>query len=447
MPADTLSRWRQCLPWLVLLMWIAEFTHLTVHWVWTSHLAAIVALVVAFSAVGTTGGTPRMTFVVCSFLVVAIATINGQWLAVWAGVQKAALFACFLASLLALGALVRLSSRLESLQQSFDQQPQAARSGVLQVLGLLFAVPLAVGAVGVVAPLLSRQLTQDQRLVDASWAMRGMGMAVLFSPFTVAMGVAIESSVDEMPIGMLMLSGLLMALGLVGFSFFRGQCALPRKLPGAFYSDLLLMFSPVVLLISVNMGFVFGLGYTPMQAAAITLIPGVVLLALLKQKDGLARTVTSVRSSWSRFDGEIAIFVASLCFASAVSSIAEVNEIVAAFAAVTGPTALIILTAVLIVAFAMVGVHMVVTATLFVTVFSPLMQTEWQVVLLALSSLLGWSFGTMAAIGSLAYVAACNILGVSTRKMAIGINLRFMTVSVVLFSLVVVVLSGGGFVN
>jgi hypothetical protein len=90
---------------------------------------------------------------------------------------------------------------------------------------------------------------------------------------------------------------------------------------------------------------------------------------------------------------------------------------------------------------------MVVTATLFVTVFSPLMQTEWQVVLLALSSLLGWSFGTMAAIGSLAYVAACNILGVSTRKMAIGINLRFMTVSVVLFSLVVVVLSGGGFVN
>lgn len=339
---------------------------------------------------------------------------------------------------------MRLSSRLEGIQQTFDQQPQADRAGVLQVLGLIFAVPLAVGAVGIISPLLSDRVQGDQRLIDASWAMRGMGLAVLFSPFTVAMGVAIESSVASLPIGTLMLLGLALALGLVAVSFVRGQCVWPSQLTRQFLWDLALMLGPVLLLIVINLTFVFAVGFTPMQAAAVTLIPCVSLFALVRRHGALTKTVQEVRHCWRYFDGEIAIFVASLCFASALSSIAEVNQLVGAFAAQTGPTALIILTAVLIVGFALIGVHMVVTATLFVTVFSPLMQTDWQLVLLALAALLGWSFGTMVALGSLAYVAACKVLGVSTKQMAVGINLRFMSLSVSFFAVLVLLWPGAG---
>lgn len=428
-------------------MWCAQWSYLLFKWGWASHLAAGVAAFIACSAVFTTKGTPRKTFIICSILIALIITYDGQWQALWEGVQKAALFACFLASLFALGALVRLSNRLEGIQHTFDQQPQADRSGMLQMLGLLFAVPLAVGAVSIVAPLLSARLSQASRLTDASWAMRGMGLAVLFSPFTVAMGVAIESSVSRLPIGALMLVGLLMALSLVAFSFMRGQCAWPRQLSRQFLYDLALMLGPVVVLIGVNLTAVFGLGFTPMQAAVVTLIPGVTLIAVSRTPAALSKASADVRHAWSYFDGEIAIFVASLCFASVVSSVGEVNEAVGAFAALTGPTALIILTAVLIVGFAMVGVHMVVTATLFVTVFSPLMQTDWQLVLLALAALLGWSFGTMVALGSLAYVAACKVLGVSRQKMAVGINLRFMSVSVLIFSVLVLIWPDAGVFN
>jgi hypothetical protein len=251
--------------------------------------------------------------------------------------------------------------------------------------------------------------------------------------------VAIESSTDSLSIGWLMLTGLALALGLIGVSFWRGDCALPTQLPRQFVTDLALMLGPVVALVAVDLLIVFWVGYTPMQAAVITVIPCTVALALFMGKGAISRVHLDVRHAWRFFDGEVAVFVASLCFASIIAQIPAVNQWVAEFAAVTGPTALIVLTALLIVGFAMVGVHMVVTATLFVTVFSPLMQTEWQQIFLALAALLGWSFGTMVALGSLAFVAACKVLAVVPRQVAEGINLRFMALAVVFFSVSAVI--------
>lgn len=430
------------MPFLVLIMWVGELGSLLFGFTLGSHIAASVAVLIAAMALFTTRGTPRKTLIIFGVMVTALVFYTGAWQAVWSGFERAALFASFLASLFALSALVRLSNRLALIQQTFDAQRDTHRAGVLQLLGLLFAIPLAVGAVGVVAPLISECTQGKQRLTDAGWAMRGMGLAVLFSPFTVAMGVAIESSTDSLSIGWLMLTGLVLALGLIAISFWRGDCALPTQLPRQFITDLALMLGPVVALVAVDLLMVFWVGYTPMQAAVITVIPCTLALALFMGKDAISRVHADVRHAWRFFDGEIAVFVASLCFAAIIAQIPEVNQWVATFAAVTGPTALIVLTALLIVGFAMIGVHMVVTATLFVTVFSPLMQTEWQQIFLALAALLGWSFGTMVALGSLAFVAACKVLAVAPREVAVGINLRFMALAVVFFSALAVVWPG-----
>jgi len=272
-----------------------------------------------------------------------------------------------------------------------------------------------------------------------------MGLAVLFSPFTVAMGVAIEASSPTLPIGWLMLTGLLFALSLVVIAFWRGQCAWPTHLPAQFMRDLAWMLGPVMVLIVIDLLIVFWAGYTPMQAAVITVIPCTILLALFLKNSALTQVHRDVRHAWRFFDGEIAVFVASLCFAAIVAQLPEVNRAVANVATFAGPTALIVLTTILILGFAMVGVHMVVTATLFVTVFSPFMATDWQQVFLALAALLGWSFGTMVALGSLAFVAACKVLEVPAKQMAIGINLRFMAFAVLFFSLLVLVWPSKGF--
>jgi len=268
--------------------------------------------------------------------------------------------------------------------------------------------------------------------------MRGMGLAVLFSPFTVAMGVAIEASPANLSIGRVMLTGMLFALGLIGVSFWRKQSAWPTHLPAQFTRDLAWMLGPVMVLIAVDLLMVFGVGFTPMQAAIITVIPGTIALAIYLKNDALNRVYQEVRHAWRFFDGEIAVFVASLCFAAIVAELPEVNHFVSDLAAVTGPVTLIVLTTVLILGFAMIGVHMVVTATLFVTVFSPLMVTDWQQVFLALAALLGWSFGTMVALGSLAFVAACKVLEVPAKQIATGINLKFMTLAVVFFTATVI---------
>lgn len=426
-------------------MWGSEFAHLLFGLAIGSHIAAAMAAIIASMALVTTRGTPRKTLIVFGLLVTALVFYTGAWQSVWSGVERAALFASFLASLFALSALVRLSNRLTVIQQTFDAQCDKHRAGVLQILGLLFAIPLAVGAVGVVSPLLSEQSQGKQRRTDASWAMRGMGLAVLFSPFTVAMGVAIEASSPTLPIGWLMLTGLLFALSLVTIAFWRGQCAWPTHLPAQFMRDLAWMLGPVMVLIGIDLLIVFWAGYTPMQAAVITVIPCTILLALFLRNSALTQVHRDVRHAWRFFDGEIAVFVASLCFAAIVAQLPEVNRVVSDVATAAGPTALIVLTTILILGFAMIGVHMVVTATLFVTVFSPFMATDWQQVFLALAALLGWSFGTMVALGSLAFVAACKVLEVPAKQMATGINLRFMAFAVLFFSLLVLVWPSKGF--
>ncbi|AWB32840.1 hypothetical protein DBV39_02895 [Orrella marina] len=422
-------------------MWVGSFAHLLFDVQLAQNIAGLTAAAIALFALFTTSGTPRKTLIVLGGCALLVSSVSGTLAPLWNGVVRASLFASFLASLFALSALVRMSSRIESIQDTFDSQPQPGRSGVLQFLGLVFAVPLAVGAVGVVSPLISSQRTGRDRVTDASWAMRGMGLAVLFSPFTVAMGVATSASDKDLPIGWLMSCGLIMALTLFLIPFFRGQCVLPGQLRGKFSRDLIVMLGPVLLLICLNMAIVFWVDVTPLQAAVLTVLPFSLFAAGLSGTGALRLVKDHVQGAWRHFDGEIAVFVASLCFAQAVANVPAIELVVASLAGIMGPTALIILSLLMILLLAMVGVHMVVTATLFVTVFSPSMTSDVQSVFLALAALLGWSLGTMIAPGSLAFVTACRVLQVPSKKVALDINLIFSVCSLLLFALAAIMIT------
>lgn len=396
---------------------------------------------IAVAALFSTTGTPRRTLIVLGGSALLLAGFSASVQPLWNGVVRASMFASFLASLFALSALVRMSSRIGSIQDTFDVQRESGRAGVLQFLGLVFAVPLAVGAVGVVSPLISRQRKGRARLADASWAMRGMGLAVLFSPFTVAMGVATSASDQRLSIGWLMTSGLIMALTLFLIPFVRGHCSLPGQLRGQFLRDLTVMLGPVVLLIGLDMAIVFWGNVTPLQAAVLTVLPFSLLVAGFRGTEALKNVRDQVQGAWRNYDAEIGVFVASLCFAQAVANVPAIELVVSGLAEMVGPTALIVLSLSMILLLAVVGVHMVVTATLFVTVFSPSMTSDVQSVLLALSALLGWSLGTMIAPGSLAFVTACKVLEVPAKKVALDINLKFSIASVLLFSVLTVIVA------
>lgn len=413
---------------MVFLLWAASAAEVLTGAEVFRHAAGAIAGLIALAALATSRGMARRMLALLGGAGLALAAATEAWASVLSGLDRAAGFAAFLACLYGLRAIVEASPSLPTVQSAFVAFRPAARRGALQLLGLVFAVPLAIGAVSVIAPLVAREENPAARQDIATWAMRGVGLALLCSPFTVAMGVAVSSLGDALPVAWLMLAGSSSVLLLAGIPFLLGQCRFPASLPGAFWRALWRVLLPVVLLIGANMVLVFAGGLTPVQAAVL-LIP-LVGAAVAARRGAPARRqmLGTILATCRRFDSEIAIFVGSLVFAAVVTAMPEVRGLVARLAGVLGPGALIGVTVIGIAVPATLGIHMVMTATILLTAFGPFMPDLPHLVLLGLAGLLGWSFGSMSASGSIAFLAAVNLLGVPVRALAFGANFRFMAV-------------------
>lgn len=434
MTAGAAALWRRLLPGVIFALWAASAAEILTGEAALRHAAGALAGAIALGVLLTGRGLARRMLLLLGGGGLALAALADDWPATLAGLERAAGFAAFLACLYALRAIVQASPALPTVQSAFVAFRPAARRGALQLLGLTFSVPLAIGAVSVIAPLVAQERDPEARVDTATWALRGIGLAVLFSPFTVAMGIVVASLGEALPMAWLLLAGFATALVLAGIPHLTGQCRFPRSLPASFWRALRQVLAPVLLLIAANMALVFAGGLTPVRAAVllVPLVGG--LVAAGRGPRARREMLSTILSSWRRFDAEIAIFVGSLIFGAVVTTIPEVREAVAGVTGVLGPGALIAATVLGIALLAALGVHMVVTATILLTVFAPFMPDLPHLVLLGLAALLGWAFGSMAASGSIAFLAAVSLLGVPARRLALGANLRFMAVAMLALS-------------
>ncbi|SME90341.1 hypothetical protein SAMN06265365_101300 [Tistlia consotensis] len=437
MRARAVALWRHlALPAVIFLLWACAALQILTGARLFADAAGFCVALIAVAALATSRGMGPRVLAILGGGGLALAWLADDWPAALAGLDRAAAFAAFLGCLYALRGIVQASPALPTVQSAFVAFRPTARRGALQLLGLLFSVPLAIGAISIIAPLVAKEEDPAIREDIATWALRGVGLAVLFSPFTVCMGIVVSSLGSALPMAWLLIVGFATALLLAAIPHALGQCRLPRSLPRAFWVALWRVLAPVVLLIVANMTLVFAGGLTPVRAA-ILLVPLVGLAVTLRRDRAAQRqTAETILAAWRRFDAEIAIFVGSLVFAGVVTTIPEVREPVARLTELLGPGALIGATVLGIAVMASVGVHMVVTATILLTVFAPFMPDTPHLVLLGLAGLMGWAFGAMAAAGSLSFVAAVNILGVRARRLAFGPNLRFMAAAMLALGLV-----------
>lgn len=430
------SAWMKVLPGLVLLLWLLSATAALSGAVLPTRIAGGLALLISIGAVLNHSGFSRWIAVLLGGGGALVAFYRDDWPALLDGLGRAATFAAFLGCLYALRSFVQTAPQLREVQDAFVAFRPASRRGAVQFLGFLFSVPLAVGTVSVVAPLIARQKDQAVREETASWALRGMGLAVLFSPFTVAMGVVTSSLGERLPFGVLLGSGFALAVLLMGFPHILGVCRIPRRLPRRFWEALARVLFPVLILIAANLSLVFLFGFTPPQATILLVPPLGATLALYRGK-AVRRQMTSITlDAWRRFDSEVAIFVGALVFASVITRVPEISEIVGQTVEMFGPGALIAIAMVGIAVPTALGLHMVVTVTILLTVFAPAMPDVLHLVLLGLSGLIGWAFGAMAALGSIGFLAATRIFDVSASRLALGSNFRFMVVVMLLLVVV-----------
>lgn len=417
------------MPSLILALWLSGVFSIILDSAVAQHLAGVIALFIVILSCLTKRGLNRWIFAVLFTAALGLIYRSQQWDAIIEGLERAAMISAFLASLYVLRAVIQTAPQLSEVNASFTTLDPLPRRGMVQLLGLLFGVPLAVGAVSVIAPLATYQDHDMGAQEDiAGWSIRGIGLSVLFSPFTVAMGIVTASLGERLHLGLVIFIGMTLATTLLAFSFFSGRCRLPYELPLRFWKALLWVLTPVLVLVLLNLALYLSIGLNPLSAATLFIIP-LALCTALKRGGAAQLTMLSLtRSYWRNFDGEITIFTGALIFAVAVTSTPEIQQMVSLLAHSVGANALISLTILAIAIPASLGLHMVVPATITLTLFGPVMPSDLHVALLGLAALIGWAYGAMAALGSLAFLTACRAFSVSPTALAKGENMRFMAV-------------------
>jgi hypothetical protein len=130
------------------------------------------------------------------------------------GFERAQIFGAFLPSVLLLRATVEASPQLESLRRGVTTLDRGAvRNWTFYGSHVLGAI-LNVGAMAILAPVVNRDADDAERRALASSAARGVGTAVMWSPFFVALAF-ISQLVPTVPIWQPMLIGA--GLAAIGF--------------------------------------------------------------------------------------------------------------------------------------------------------------------------------------------------------------------------------------
>ena len=135
-------------------------------------------------------GHSRILLAVLAAITLALAAIYGEWGAILDGVARAAIFPAFLATIVLLRATADQRPEIESARQMFGAlDPDRRDSGVVIGTHLIGAV-LQVGVFAILAPILGRDASDDERREVFTSAIRGMSMVPFWSPFIVGMAVA-----------------------------------------------------------------------------------------------------------------------------------------------------------------------------------------------------------------------------------------------------------------
>lgn len=261
----------------------------------------------------------RALFLAVIAVAAAIAFAGGVPHALAQGYERSQIFGAFLPSVLFLRATAEESPRIERLRHGLGAlAPQAAQNWTLFGSHALGAV-LSVGAMSVVAPVVSRGADDARRTGLATSSARGVGAAVMWSPFFVAMGFT-SQLVPHVAIGALIAIGA--GLGAIGLGLSLAMYT-PRLTRAAFVASLaqlkpLLFPMAIVIAAVVGASAAFGLP----GLSSVSLVVPLCCLAYLALLGASAARSAARRTlaSFARLADELLIVVGATILATVVAA-------------------------------------------------------------------------------------------------------------------------------
>lgn len=377
---------------------------------------------------------------VLTSVTIALAGIYGEWSAILDGIARAAIFPAFLATIVLLRATADQRPEIVAARQMFGAlDPDRRDSGVVIGTHLIGAV-LQVGVFAVLAPILGRDASEEERRNVFTAAIRGMSMVPFWSPFIVGMAVA-SQYLPAVPLWEIMGLGLTFAVFGILFSFLlvdrnRGLLPLMQAL-----NSLTPIVIPIAIAALVVVGTTALTSLTTLQALIVGL-PIPCLVALVTLKGGaLRRALVQTTKGLSRIGTETCI----LAFATTLGMVFEASlphmGLLSWLTAQDFPAPVIILIIIMTMNIAgLAGIHAIVTGTMLLVIFTS-MSTGVADLILMQALLIGWGLGSGISIGSLSVATGAAMFQIAPTQLVTRANIVFVFVVSMIYTDILSVLN------
>lgn len=310
-------------------------------------------------------------------------------------------------------------------------QTGARRSDTLLLLSHVTGAVMTLGTFAVVAPLVGDMASDAERRETALTCLRGLSLAVLWTPFTVAMGFA-GSHLPGVPLWQAMACGFLLAAVGLAVSLRGGASSL-----GATLASVRPAVAPVVaaavLLVAANA--LTGLGTLPLIVLAMP--PICVAVILWSRPAALPSVAGRLWGDLGRFGNDMLLFAPAIAMGFALKAHPGFQTVLAGLGLGGLPAVAILAVLMLLgVACALAGLHVTVTATILFAIGAGLDGALSDLSLFVLV-LFAWSAGAMLSMSSLAVAVAVRTFAVPVLWVVYGPNLRLALALGTLLTLVV----------
>ncbi len=338
--------------------------------------------------------------------------------------ERALVFVIFLPALLIMRETMQRAPEARAAEAAFDTLGPGRRIAGLTIGSHLLAAVLIIGALPIIRPFLARQVEPALKLELTLAAMRGFGLCVLWSPFTVGMAFVLTAKPTVAITDVLMLGLPTTAVALAAAVFVdRGWKGIQAALPALLAFRSLAVPIVVIVVLVVLLASTTPLSTLEAVALSVPLLCAVRLAALPGTPVRAALLATA--GDLPRLGDELLMFTGAVLIGELIRSAGLAAAAAELLVLDVWPPALVpALGFALAAPLAVLGLHPIVAGTLLFALLSPIEAQlpdlfEVQMVLFA------WMAGAMTSYASLSVVAASSLFEVPLRRLTLSVNLVF----------------------
>ena len=413
---------------VLLLVWLVELWQIARPTAVVGVLGTLgLALFVAFALVRAAAHIRRLFCIVIA-VSAGIALWLGDARVLYHGFEKAQIFGAFLPSVLLLRATVERSAGLRHLQAGVAGLPAHGLVNWTFYGSHALGAILNVGALAVLAPVVTRSASERERHVLAGSAARGVGTAIMWSPFFVAMAFT-SQLVPQAALWKLMAVGGVLAV--IGFALSH-LLFTPSLSAGEFVRSLLglrPLLLPTGAMVAAVLITTSLFKLTGLQAVAVCIPVLCLLYLVLAARDRLGGTLRQAFANFGSLSNELLIVVGATVLGVAVSALPVAGELAGSMSPglASGPL-LIAALVVGLVALGQLGLHPMIGASVLApTLAAAPFGLAPEIV--ASTLVFAWALSATVAIWTLPVAAAASsfdvpVQHVSTRRAYVGMVLH-----------------------